>query len=190
MLEGLDAGFEADDVADILLQARIQPDQEVDRALFRAIDLVEPGLQQRPGGLDLAERGDLLGQRRIVGEGPLLGGGLEEEVERIGDRHVGHEVDRDLELARLLRDHQAREVVALRILLPVDEVLRRLDLERIGQDRRAAVRRRAQSHDLRTQRNQPVVRVGRPVVKGDVYAHLGLLTSGSVFRSYSIIAFT
>ncbi len=97
-----------------------------------------------------------------------FGLGLEEEVERVVDRHVGHQVDRDLELGRLLGKDQPRQVVGERVLLPVDEVLRRLDAQRIGQDRRAAMRRRPQPHHLRRQPDAAVVAVVRDVVQRDV----------------------
>ncbi len=88
----------------------------------------------------------------VVVERELLGGGLEEEVERIDHRHLGDEIDLDAKLARLLREHEPREVVRLRVLLPVDEVFGGRDLERIGQDPRAAMRRRTKPDDLRPER--------------------------------------
>ena len=117
---------------------------------------------------------DLLGERGVVTERKGLSLGLEEEVERIDHRHVGDEIDRDLELRRLLGKHQARQMIALRILLPVDEVVLRLDLERVGKYRRAAVRGGTQAHDLRPERDRPVVGVGRPMMQRDVDAHDGL----------------
>ena len=171
LLACLHARFEAHDVGDVFLQPRVQPDDEVDRALLLAIDLRQPLLHQRTHRLELAERRDLLGKLGIVGEGPFLGGGLEEEVEGVGHGHVGHEIDRDFELGRALGDHQAGEMVALRVLLPVEEVFLRLDLERIGQHRRAGMRRGPQAHDLGTQHHRPVVQVGRPMMQRDVNAH-------------------
>ena len=156
-LAGLNARLEADDVADLLLQAGIQADDEVDGALLLAVHLGEPGREPRSQRLQLAERRDLLGQRGVVGKGPGLGRRLQEEVERVDDRHVGHQVDRDLELPGLFRKHQPRQVVALRVLLPVDEMLGGRDFQRIGQHRRARMRRRTQAHDLRSQRHQPVI---------------------------------
>ena len=64
-----------------------------------------------------------------------------------------------------------RQEVAEGVLLPVDEVRRGLDGQRIGQDRRAAVRRRPQAHDVRTQLDWTVVAVLRSVCKGDVQRH-------------------
>ena len=46
---------------------------------------------------------------------------FEKEVERVVDRHFGDEVDLDAELADLLRKRQPGDVVALRILLPVQK---------------------------------------------------------------------
>ena len=54
--------------------------------------------QQRPDRRRPAERRQLLLQHRIVGEGPGLGFGFQEEVERVDRRHVGDEVDRDVEM--------------------------------------------------------------------------------------------
>ena len=102
----------------------------------------------------------------------MLGFGFEEEVERIDGRHVGHEIDRDVEMRDALGEHHAGEVVALRVLLPVDEVRLGFDDQRIGQDRRAGVRRRAQADGLRAERDQPVVAVGRAMGQRDGKGHL------------------
>ncbi len=104
LLAALHARLHADDVADLLLQAGVQADDEVDGALLLAVDLGEPGRQLRPQRFQLAERRDLFGERGVVGERPGLGRGLEEEVERVDDRHVGHQVDRDLERGRSSRE--------------------------------------------------------------------------------------
>ena len=100
----------------------------------------------------------------------MFGGRLEEEVERVVDRHLGDQVDLDAELVDLLGERQPRDVVALRILLPVEEVLGRRDALRVGEDRRAAVRRRPQADELRRQLDGPVVPVLRHVAKRDVNA--------------------
>ncbi len=142
--------------------------------LARAIDLVEPRLEQRTRRLGLAKRRDLLGERGVVTKGKGLGVGLEEEVERIDHRQVGDEIDGDFEPGGLLGEHQARQMIALRVLLPVDEVVLGLDLERVGKDRRAAVRSRTQAYHLRSERDRPVVGVGRPMMQRDVDAHDGL----------------
>ena len=177
LLAVLHARLQANDIADLLLQPCIEADQEVDGRLLAAIDLGEPGRDQRSRRLHLAKGRDLLGQRGVVGEGPLLGLGLQEEVERIDHRHVGDQVDHDLEELGLFGEDQARQVVALRVLLPIDEMLRRLDGERVGHDGRAGVRRRTQPHDLRPERHGLVVSVGRSMMQRDLDAHADLLNS-------------
>ena len=70
-----------------------------------------------------------------------------------------------------LGEHDARQVIALRVLLPVEEMRFRLDLQRVGQDRRARVRRRPQADGLRAERDQPVVAVAGAVGQRDVKRH-------------------
>ena len=66
---------------------------------------------------------------------------------RTDDRVLALEVDRDEidvdgQLARRLGKHDARQVVAVRVLLPVDEVLDWINAQRVRADVGAAVRRR------------------------------------------------
>ena len=140
LLGRLHAGLHADHVADLVLEPLVQLDQEVDRArsgLRRRSR--EPRLQRAAAPASSSRYGaSSLRSDRLVRERIRLGLGLEEEVERIDHRHVGDEIDLDEELRHLLGKHDAREVVAVRILLPVQEVALRLDLQRVAQDRRAA----------------------------------------------------
>ena len=109
--------------------------------------------------------------RRLVSEREVLRVRLQEEVERIQHRHLGDQIHLDAQLARRLREHEAREIVRLRILLPVDEVLGRLDLERVGQDARAAMGRRPQPHDLRSEHHRPVVPVMHHMIERYMNRH-------------------
>src|SRR4029077_17434453 len=68
--------------------------------------------------------------------------------------------------------HEAREPAAVRILLPVDEMLGWRDFERIARDFSAAVRRRAQSHDLRAERDGPFVFIMCQMMERDEDRHL------------------
>ena len=72
---------------------------------------------------------------------------------------------------RLLREDVAREVVSLRVLLPVDEMLGRRDLQRIGNDARAAMGSGPQPDDLWSERHEPVVAIVRDVIECDMYGH-------------------
>ncbi len=102
---------------------------------------------------------------------------LEKEIERVEYRHLGDEVHLDAQLPGLLREHEAREVVSLRILLPVDEVVVRRDLQRVRQDARAAVRRGAQAHDLGAEAHEAIVAVVRDVIERDMDGHGCILHS-------------
>ena len=159
----LHAGLHADQVIDIGLNLLVDADQEVDGALLGAVDLGEIGLDQRRHLVGDEVLRELFGLLRAVLEREVLGLRLEEEVERVVDRHFDHEIDRHLEFARLLREYQASLVIGKRILLPVDEMQFGLDAQRIRNDVAAAMRRGAQAHDLRSQLHRPVV-----LVMGDV----------------------
>src|SRR5262249_3480635 len=86
-----------------------------------------------------------------------------------------------LQFARLLRKDEPREPVALRVLLPVHEVIGGRHLERIAQDRRARMRRRTQAGGFRAQVDRAVVSVVRDVMQGDVDRH-GMGYSSSFFE--------
>jgi hypothetical protein len=113
-------------------------------------------------------------QPRRIGERVLLGVLVDEEVERIDRRHIRDQVDGDRELRGRLREHEPRLVVAGRVLDPVDEVLLGGDPQAVGQDRRAAVRRRPQPDHLRAEQYRAVVPIDRPMLDGDTNAHDGL----------------
>ncbi|KES02876.1 hypothetical protein HN51_24125 [Ectopseudomonas mendocina] len=132
----------ADQVANVTCQALVQLDQEVDAGQRLAGNTGQvPGEQW--GGRQLDQiRSQLALLALGVGEGNALGVRLEEEVEGVEHRHFGDQIHLDLELAGLLREHQTCQVVALRVLLPVDEMFARLDLQCVGENARTAVRRR------------------------------------------------
>ncbi len=134
-------------------------------------DLAEIVVQQRRAGQRLEIGLELAGEHGLVGERPARRRILHEEIERIDRGHVGHEVHRCREFARLVRHDDARQEVAERVLLPVDEMRLGRDAQRIGEDRRAAVRGRPQAHDVRPEAHRPAVAVLRPVCEGDVVGH-------------------
>ncbi len=149
LLRRLHARLHADQVADLPLQPPVQRHQEVDRPLLGDVDRVDQGAQPRRQRFAGQVRRQVVTQRRLVAERVVLRRRLEEEVERVVDRHLGHQVDGDAEVVGLVGEDQPRKVVGERILLPVDEVPAGLDPQRVRQDRRAAVRRRAQPHHRR-----------------------------------------
>ena len=123
LLGRLHAGLHADRVGDLALQTAIDLDEKVDGPHRRLrTHRVEQALHERPRRLGGEVRLEVLAQDRLVAERKRLRFGLQEEVERIAHGHVGDEIDLDDEVAHLLRKNDAREEVAVRILLPVQEV--------------------------------------------------------------------
>jgi hypothetical protein len=107
----------------------------------------------------------------IVFERQFFGLGFEEKVERVLHRHVGDQVDRDFKPLDRIGEHDAGLIIAVRVLLPIDEVALGLNLERIAQYGGARVRRRAQPDDLRSHLRLAVVDVAGAVIKRGVDAH-------------------
>ena len=162
----LHARLHAHQIGDLLLQRPVQADEEIHRMGFAAVELFQIACQQRTGRLGAEIGGEVGLQRLLVLERPGLGRFLDEEVERIIDRHVGQEIDLDAEFRGFLREHQPREVVAEWILLPVDEVVFRQDLQRVGRHPCARMRRRPQPDDLRAEPDGTVVAVMGDMVQG------------------------
>ena len=169
-----DAGLHADVVAKRPLHVTIQVDEDVDDPAPRRGDAGTRRLDElgklRPEAPGLEVRQEVVLQERRVGEREVFRVLLEEKVERVRDRQLGHQVDLDHQLLRRFREHQPGLVVAERILLPVDEVIARLDPECVRKDRSPAVRRRPQPHDVGRQLHHTVVSVAGLVMQGDADA--------------------
>ena len=170
-LRRLHARLQPNGVGDVLPQLLVDADQEVDGALLLAIDFAQVALQQRRERRLGQVGGQLLRLGGVVLEREFFGPRLQEEVERVVDRHFHHQVDGDLELGRRLGEDQARLVIGERVLLPVDEMGGRLDALRIRQHLGAAVRRGPQADDLRPEFDQAVVPIMGDVAQGNVDGH-------------------
>src|SRR5580692_11079634 len=158
------ARLHADDIMNLFLQLGVEVDQEVDRRVRLAWNLLEIGCEQWPGLHRLKIGRKLTLQAIGILKRKAEGIGLDEEIEGIDHGHLRREVDLYFELSDLLREDVTRQPVALWILLPVHKMVRRRDLERIAQDRRARVRRWAQPNGLRAEVDRTVVFVVRDVM--------------------------
>ena len=168
---GLDAGLHADYVADFALQSLVESDEEIDGADFCERDGAEPASEIGAGGFFFEIGAEIAGERGVVSERVIFGGGFEKEIERIVDRHLRDEIDFDEERGCGLGEDETREIVALRVLLPVDEVATGLNLQRIRKDRRAAVRSGTQTDDLRTEFDAAVVTIFGFMIQSNVNRH-------------------
>ncbi len=113
--------------------------------------------------------GKILTQSRIVSEGICLRIRIDEEVERIDDRQLGKEIHFDREMIDRLGEDDARLPVAVRILLPVQEVIGWTDFQRVIGHRRAAVWRRPQTDHLRPQIDGPAIVIAREMMEPRLY---------------------
>ena len=164
LLRRLHAGFQPHDVADVARQPRVQAHHKVDGALRLAADRRQIVAEQRPLVLRAQVDRQIIADRVGVGEGVVLRRILHEEVEGIVDAHVRDQIDLDLQLRHRVGKDVARLPVAVGVLLVVHEVIGRRHLQAVAQHRGAAVRRGAQTDDLRPQRDGAVVLVMRQVV--------------------------
>ena len=160
----LHAGLEPDQVAHVALHALIQRDEKIDAGLRFAWHFGQVTRKVRRERQRVQIRRQLMALPRFVLEGDFLGLRFEEKIEWVDHRHFGDQVDFDAQFGGFLGDHQAREPVALRILLPIDEMLLGKNIERVRQDGGAAVRRGAQPDDLRAQADRTVIPVVRHMV--------------------------
>ena len=167
----LNAGFHADQVLDVFADQLVQVNQKGVRAAFGQVDLFQ--ISRHHGGDRIRHqiRRQFLLELGLIGEGELHRRRFQEVVKRVVHRHLDYQIHRDLELFGLFREHQTRLVIGKRVLLPVDEMVCRLDLERIGDDVGTAVRRRAQPDDLWPKIDQTVIGVVGHVIQRGVNGH-------------------
>jgi hypothetical protein len=115
--------------------------------------------------------GEVGGEGRFVREREPLGVLLDEEIEGIDHHHVGHEPHRDLEATDLLGEHDPGEPIAEGILLPVDEVVRGRDVERVRLDGCSGMRRGSQPDDVGRDRDRARELVAGVVLECDFDRH-------------------
>ena len=174
LVRRLHSRFHADRVGNVAAQPRVQPDQKVDHSQAvgrRGGKRAHPRVEEWGVGFDRQVGRKVSTQCRVVGERIGLCFVVDEEIERVDDGHVGDQIDDNLQLAGHLGKHVASEVVPERVLLPVHEMVRRRDLQRVRTDGCATVRRRAQPHHMRGKMDRSVKPVDRAVLDRDVDTH-------------------
>jgi hypothetical protein len=161
----------ADQVAEFVFHPTIEADQEINRPRAYARHSSQEFRQFRPRRFGFEIRAQFAGHGDVVGKGTLFSRRLQEKVERIEDAHFGNQIDPHEELGSRFREHQSRKEVALGVLLPVNVVVFGTNLQRIRQDGCAAVRRRPQPYNLRSERDPAIVTVVRLMGERDVNGH-------------------
>ena len=168
----LDARLHPHHILDRVGDASVQRHQKIGGLHLFARHAAEEIAQRRAGKQCIEVRLELAFQLGLVCERIMFGFRLQEEVERIVDDHVRDEVDPYDEGRDLVRKHDPCQEVAERVLLPVQKVTGRLDRQRIAQNGRARVSRRAESDRLRTETDRPVVLIARLMCQRYVNCHL------------------
>ena len=161
----LHARFHADHIVDPLVYRLIETDEEIDGAFAHITELLNEGIEQRALCIDIEISGEIGRDLRCICERPILCIILNEEVERIDHDEVGDQVNRNRKLVGPLRKNQPCQPVAVRILLPVDEVVFGRDAQRIVVDRSPAVRCGPQTYYLGTEQDRLVVTIARLMVQ-------------------------
>ena len=168
LLRGLHTRLETDQILHMLRQALVELHQKIDRARALARDRLEKVTEQR-----CQRRGCKIGREltQLLGlilEWKVLRVLLEKEIEWIEHGHFGDQIHLDPKLGRLVRKNEPREIVRLRILLPVDEMIRRCDAQGIRQHAGSRMRRRTQTDDLRPEADAAVILILSNVIERDV----------------------
>ena len=164
LLRCLHAGLHPDGVAEIALHLGIERDQKVDATDFFARDTVHVFLEQGRRRQLVQIGGQFVTFPILIGERDFLGMRFEEEIEGIDHRHFGDQINLDTQFPGFFREDQTGQIVALRILLPVDEMLLGANFQGVREDARPGVRTRTQADYLRPQIDQAIIGIMRNVI--------------------------
>jgi hypothetical protein len=171
LFAALHIGLHANEVFDGLAQLLVEVHEKIDGGPGAAVDGGQVGLELFTGRLACQVRPEVRLQRGFVAEGKGFGIGFEEEIEGVDDDHVGHEVDLHFKPVGFFREHQPAQVIAERVLLPVDEMRFGGHRHGVAQDRGPAMGGRPQANDLGGKGDTPVIMVGCLVVQGNMDSH-------------------
>jgi hypothetical protein len=161
-----------DDVTDVRAHATIELDQEIDGAKIRFSSGSGEVAHSDPDRRSAQVRLEVDRKTGFVVERVVLGALFDEEIEWIDDAKLGDEIDFDLQGARLFGKDESKEIIAVRILLPVLEMFAWTNRRRIRRDGRTTMRRGPQAHHLRSETYGAVVPIRCSVVKSDANCHV------------------
>ena len=109
-----------------------------------------------PGGIGKAELHGTTWTVHNAGQAPVKKN-QRCKVERVDGLDLGDQVHLEREQARGRLEREPREKVPVGVLLPMNEVLAGLHLERVARDPGLGLGRGSKSNDLRTQGDQAVI---------------------------------
>ena len=171
LLRALHPRLHANEIFDLARKAAVEINHEIDGSLGRPVDSVQKRLEARPRRLRRAIDDEVGPQVFAVFERPNLRALLNEKVERVVDRHVGDDVDFDLQFVDQFGEDVAGEPVAVGVLLVVHEMVGRRHFQGMRDDPGPAVRRGPEADDLRAERDRPVIFIVCQVMDGGSDRH-------------------
>ena len=171
LLGCLYARFQADQVAGFLPDALVDQHKEINSTHRFARDRREVSEQYGARRRCLQKRCQILFQRGVIGEGELRRRFFEKEIERIVNRHFDDQVDFHQEFGRRFWKNDSRQIVAERILLPIEEVAFGQNALGITKNGCSGMRSGAQSDRVRRMRHRSIIHIVRTMVEGNVNSH-------------------
>ena len=166
LVGGLHPGFHPHRIFDKPRNLGVYPDDIVDRRLTLWLQALEQRSQPRSIIVDRQIGRQILRQLLGISERQRRCIRLDEKIERVDHHHLGGHVDRNAELGRRLGKDDARQPIAVRVLLPVDEMGRRRHFHRITRDACPRVRRRPQADYMGTQNDRFGIAIRGDMIEG------------------------
>ena len=176
LLTGEDPGLHPDRVVDLPVELLVDGNQEVDDIqTLETFSFFDPFQKQRTIFDDFEIGRQLLDVLVFILKGKLAGIFLYEKIKRIDDRHFSDYLHGHLEFLHLVVHHHTGQVVAERILLPVDEMFFGFNIQRIGVNLCPAVRSGFQPDYMGAHVDQVTILVGGIVPDRYDNCHIALL---------------
>src|SRR5436190_16650445 len=165
LIRRVDTAFPSNQVTNLALHSLVQISKEVCGSKTVAVNRSKKITENRTEWCGLKKRLQFVFVPGFVAEWESFRVGLEKKIEWIDRCQLCSQVDLEKEPRRLSGEYESRQKVAGRILLPVDEMFFRFDAQRVVWDASSSMRRGVQPHELRRQRNRPIVVVRRFVIQ-------------------------
>ena len=171
LLASLHTRLEAHDVIDVAFETLIEGDQKIVGRHGFERNLVQPGAQTRTVIADDPIGGQIGGRFERILERTQSRTLFDKEVEGVDGYHLGYHFDVDGQAPGGIVKYDAREVIAVGILLPVDEMTSGLDGQGIGLDAGARVGGRFHAQHMGAESDRPVETVVGVMTNGYANGH-------------------
>ena len=123
----MNAGLHPDEVSNVVLEVHVERDKKIDGLLLAAIEAREELFEEGSLRVTLQVGRKIVRESGLILEGIRLRRRFEKELKRIVNGHLSHELDLRFQMISPVEKNKTSQVVAERILLPVDEMLGGLD---------------------------------------------------------------